>query len=48
MHFLVKPSAFTERLARIRALPRRGRTDQVLRLEAADLDIDLTVTLETY
>ncbi|MGQ0612915.1 MAG: response regulator transcription factor [Planctomycetaceae bacterium] len=39
--YLVKPFAFAELLARIRALVRRGRTDQVLRLKAADLDIDL-------
>jgi two-component system copper resistance phosphate regulon response regulator CusR len=39
--YLVKPFAFAELLARIRALLRRGRTDQVLRLKAADLDMDL-------
>ncbi|MBI3268191.1 MAG: response regulator transcription factor [Planctomycetes bacterium] len=39
--YLVKPFAFPELLARIRALVRRGRTDQVLRLKAADLDMDL-------
>ena len=39
--YLVKPFAFSELLARIRALLRRGRTDQVLRLKAADLDMDL-------
>ena len=39
--YLVKPFAFPELLARIRALLRRGRTDQVLRLKAADLDMDL-------
>lgn len=33
--YLVKPFAFPELLARIRALLRRGRTDQVLRLKAA-------------
>src|SRR5213076_2793696 len=39
--YLVKPFAFAELLARIRALMRRGRPDQVLRLKAADLDMDL-------
>jgi len=39
--YLVKPFAFAELLARIRALFRRGRTDQVLRLKAADLEMDL-------
>ncbi len=39
--YLVKPFAFAELLARVRALLRRGRTDQVLRLKAADLDVDL-------
>lgn len=39
--YLVKPFAFPELLARIRALLRRGRPDQLLRLKLADLDIDL-------
>lgn len=39
--YLVKPFAFPELLARIRAILRRGRTDQVLRLRAADLEMDL-------
>ena len=39
--YLVKPFAFPELLARIRALLRRGRPDQVLRLKLADLEIDL-------
>src|SRR5213593_1937299 len=39
--YLVKPFAFPELLARIRALLRRGRSDQVLRLKAADLEMDL-------
>lgn len=39
--YLVKPFAFPELLARIRALIRRGRTDQVLRFKAADLEMDL-------
>ncbi|GMV83286.1 MAG: DNA-binding response regulator [Planctomycetota bacterium] len=39
--YLVKPFAFPELVARIRALLRRGRADSVLRLKAADLEIDL-------
>lgn len=39
--YLVKPFAFPELLARIRALMRRGRSDQILRLSAGDLDMDL-------
>lgn len=39
--YLVKPFAFAELLARIRALLRRGRSDRVLRLKVADLDMDL-------
>ena len=39
--YLVKPFAFPELLARIRALLRRGRMEQPLRLEAGDLAIDL-------
>lgn len=39
--YLVKPFAFPELLARIRALLRRGRIDQVLRLKANDLEMDL-------
>ncbi len=39
--YLVKPFAFPELLARIRALLRRGRIDQVLRLELADLEMDI-------
>jgi two-component system copper resistance phosphate regulon response regulator CusR len=39
--YLVKPFAFAELLARIRALLRRGRVDQVLRLKAGDLEMDL-------
>ena len=38
--YLVKPFAFPELLARIRALTRRGRTDEVLRLRICDLEID--------
>lgn len=39
--YLVKPFAFPELHARIRALRRRGRTDQILRLRLADLEMDL-------
>jgi DNA-binding response OmpR family regulator len=39
--YLVKPFAFSELLARTRALLRRGRIDQVLRLKASDLEMDL-------
>lgn len=39
--YLVKPFAFPELLARIRALLRRGRTDRVLKLKLADLEMDL-------
>ncbi|AYH41956.1 response regulator transcription factor [Azoarcus sp. DN11] len=39
--YLVKPFAFPELLARIRALIRRGRADEILRLRVADLEIDL-------
>ncbi|HWP47754.1 MAG TPA: response regulator transcription factor [Candidatus Limnocylindrales bacterium] len=39
--YLIKPFAFPELLARIRALLRRGRPDQVLRLKAGDLEMDL-------
>jgi len=38
--YLVKPFAFPELLARIRALTRRGRTDEVLRIRIDDLEID--------
>src|SRR5262245_10965531 len=36
--YLVKPFAFPELLARIRALLRRGRPDQVLKLHEGDHD----------
>jgi DNA-binding response OmpR family regulator len=39
--YLVKPFALPELLARIRALLRRGRPDQVLRLQHDDLEMDL-------
>lgn len=38
--YLVKPFAFPELLARIRALTRRGRTEMVLRFKLADLSLD--------
>src|SRR6266498_1976137 len=37
----VKPFAFAELVARIRALLRRGRTAETLRLSVGDLDMDL-------
>src|SRR5713101_2481499 len=39
--YLVKPFAFAELLARIRALRRRGRVDPLLCLKAADIEIDI-------
>jgi DNA-binding response OmpR family regulator len=39
--YLVKPFAIGEVLARIRALLRRGRPDQALKIKAADLEIDI-------
>jgi DNA-binding response OmpR family regulator len=39
--YLVKPFAFAELLARLRALVRRGRVVESPRLEVGDLDIDL-------
>ena len=39
--YLVKPFALPELLSRIRALLRRGRPSDVLRLKAADLELDL-------
>jgi two-component system, OmpR family, copper resistance phosphate regulon response regulator CusR len=39
--YLVKPFAFPELTARIRALLRRGRSDQPLKLKLADLEMDL-------
>jgi DNA-binding response OmpR family regulator len=39
--YLVKPFAFPELLARIRALLRRGRIDQALRFKVSDLEMDL-------
>jgi DNA-binding response OmpR family regulator len=39
--YLVKPFALPELLARIRALLRRGRPSDLLRLKVADLELDL-------
>lgn len=39
--YLVKPFALPELLARIRALLRRGRPSDIIRLKAADLEVDL-------
>jgi DNA-binding response OmpR family regulator len=39
--YLVKPFAFAELLARVRALLRRGRPDQVLKLQHEDLEMNL-------
>jgi DNA-binding response OmpR family regulator len=39
--YLVKPFTFPELLARIRALLRRGSADHVLKLQHADLRLDL-------
>jgi DNA-binding response OmpR family regulator len=39
--YLIKPFAFEELLARLRALLRRGRAADALRLQLADLDMDL-------
>lgn len=39
--YLVKPFAFSELLARIKSLLRRGQTQQVKSLSIADLEIDL-------
>ena len=39
--YLVKPFAFAELLARIRALLRRGRAEEALKLRHADLELDL-------
>jgi DNA-binding response OmpR family regulator len=39
--YMVKPFAFTELVARVRALVRRGRGDQLLRLAVADLVLEV-------
>ena len=38
--YLIKPFAFAELLARLRALLRRGRPEEALRLRLADLELD--------
>jgi two-component system copper resistance phosphate regulon response regulator CusR len=45
--YLVKPFALPELLARIRALLRRGRSADLFRLKAADLDVDLVARRAT-
>ena len=45
--YLVKPFAVPELLARIRALMRRGRPDQVLKLRQGDLEMDLVTRTVT-
>lgn len=45
--YLTKPFAFPELLARVRALVRRGRGDQLTRLAVADLAVDLTTRTVT-
>jgi two-component system, OmpR family, copper resistance phosphate regulon response regulator CusR len=45
--YLVKPFALPELLARIRALLRRGRASDVLRLKAADLELDVATRRAT-
>jgi two-component system copper resistance phosphate regulon response regulator CusR len=39
--YLLKPFAFSELLARVRTLLRRGKTIEVERLRAADMELDL-------
>jgi two-component system copper resistance phosphate regulon response regulator CusR len=41
--YLVKPFAFPELLARMRALLRRGKTDSAQRLKLADLEVDASL-----
>ena len=45
--YLVKPFAFAEVLARVRALARRGRASETHRLSIADLDVDLVTRAVT-
>ncbi len=40
--YMVKPFAFSELLARVRSLMRRGRGDQLLRLTAGNLVVDVS------
>ena len=43
--YLVKPFAFPELLARIRALLRRGKTDQATKFRIADLEMDVVARM---
>jgi DNA-binding response OmpR family regulator len=45
--YMVKPFAIAELLARIRALLRRGRPADALRLKAADLELDVVARRAT-
>ena len=45
--YLVKPFALPELLARVRALLRRGRPSEAVRLKAADLELDLVARRAT-
>ena len=45
--YLVKPFAFAEVLARVRALARRGRASETHRLSIADLEVDLVTRAVT-
>jgi DNA-binding response OmpR family regulator len=45
--YLIKPFAIPELLARVRALLRRGRPSEALRLKAADLEVDLVARRAT-
>jgi DNA-binding response OmpR family regulator len=45
--YLVKPFAFAELLARVRALVRRGRSNDALRLTVGDLDVDVMSRVAT-
>jgi DNA-binding response OmpR family regulator len=45
--YLVKPFAFPELLARVRALLRRGRPEHALRFKCADLELDVVTRQAT-
>jgi two-component system copper resistance phosphate regulon response regulator CusR len=45
--YLIKPFALPELLARVRALLRRGRPSELLRLKAGDLEVDLVTRRAT-
>lgn len=45
--YLVKPFAFPELLARIRAIVRRGRPEHALRFKVADLELDVVTRSAT-